>query len=125
VDPEAARRLCHLLSADGAGQNASLGGSCLSRVQPVNCRHLNGGVDSNSDSVISSFIGPAPTCIRISEPTRTTGIPFVIVDGNQKPGGVNLGAYGGESDPGPMPIPANALVEGGSSSTGDRHFCLE
>jgi hypothetical protein len=37
---------------------------------------------------------------------------------------VNLQAYGDESDPGPMPVPANAPIEGGSSSTGDRHVLV-
>ena len=30
----------------------------------------------------------------------------------------------GESDPGPYPIPANPLIEGGPSSTGDRHVLV-
>src|ERR1035438_1411348 len=33
-------------------------------------------------------------------------------------------AYGDESDPGPMPIPAMAPVEGGSAATGDRHVLV-
>ena len=33
-------------------------------------------------------------------------------------------AYGTESDPGPMPIPATAPIEGGSGSTGDRHVLV-
>jgi hypothetical protein len=37
---------------------------------------------------------------------------------------INLQAFGDESDPGPMPVPANAPVEGGSSSTGDRHVLV-
>ncbi len=32
--------------------------------------------------------------------------------------------YAGESDPGPYPIPANAPIEGGASSTGDRHVLV-
>jgi hypothetical protein len=34
---------------------------------------------------------------------------------------VNFQAYGSESDPGPYRIPLNAPIEGGSTSTGDRH----
>jgi hypothetical protein len=30
-------------------------------------------------------------------------------------------AYGGESDPGPFPVPLEAPVEGGADATGDRH----
>jgi hypothetical protein len=48
----------------------------------------------------------------------------VIVGGSQAMAGINFTAYGDESDPGPMPIPGNAPVEGGSSSTGDRHVLV-
>jgi len=33
-------------------------------------------------------------------------------------------AYGSESDPGPFPIPLDAPIEGGPSSTGDRHVIV-
>ena len=52
------------------------------------------------------------------------GIPYVVVDGAQSLVNINLNAYADESDPGPMPVPANAPVEGGSSSTGDRHVLV-
>jgi hypothetical protein len=32
--------------------------------------------------------------------------------------------YGDESDPGPYPIPPNAPIEGGASSSGDRHVLI-
>src|SRR5205085_9072246 len=32
--------------------------------------------------------------------------------------------YAVESDPGPYPIPANAPIEGGPNSTGDRHVLI-
>ena len=54
----------------------------------------------------------------------TYGIPYVVVNGSQPLVNVNLGAYPDESDPGPMPVPPNAPVEGGSSSTGDRHVLV-
>jgi hypothetical protein len=49
------------------------------------------------------------------------GIPFVTVAATQTKYPINYTAYGDESDPGPFPIPPNAPVEGGPSSTGDRH----
>ena len=52
------------------------------------------------------------------------GIPYVVVNGSQSMVNVSLGAYGDESDPGPMPVPANAPVEGGSGSSGDRHVLV-
>ena len=52
------------------------------------------------------------------------GIPFKIVPATQAKVPISYTAYGSESDPGPFPIPANAPVEGGSSSTGDRHVLV-
>ena len=54
------------------------------------------------------------------------GIPFATVDGNQPqvPIAFDANGYGDESDPGPMPIPPNAPIEGGSASDGDRHVIV-
>jgi hypothetical protein len=55
------------------------------------------------------------------------GIPYsVVASGVQPKVTLTIAAtgYAGESDPGPMPIPASAPVEGGSSSTGDRHVLV-
>ena len=52
------------------------------------------------------------------------GIPYVVVSGTQTPVPINLGIYGDESDPGPYPVPANAPIEGGPNSTGDRHVLV-
>lgn len=53
------------------------------------------------------------------------GIPYVVVASSaQAKVPVTFGAYGDESDPGPMPIPATAPVEGGATSTGDRHVLV-
>jgi hypothetical protein len=48
------------------------------------------------------------------------GIPYNVVPGTQPQVPVSFD-YADESDPGPYPIPANAQIEGGSASTGDRH----
>lgn len=107
------------------GQNASLGGFL-----PFNSSSLwntdisAAPVDANSDSIISTYIGTGTHMHPDFGTDLTYGIPFLVVDGNQKLVGVNLGAYGGESDPGPMPVPANALIEGGAASTGDRHVLV-
>jgi hypothetical protein len=47
------------------------------------------------------------------------GIPFTTVPGSQNRVAMQF-EVATESDPGPYPIPPNAAVEGGSSSTGDR-----
>ncbi len=51
------------------------------------------------------------------------GIPFVTVHGTQPRVPVTFD-YADESDPGPYPIPADAPVEGGAGSTGDRHVLV-
>lgn len=51
------------------------------------------------------------------------GIPFTTVPRGQKEVPVRFG-YASESDPGPYPIPSDAPIEGGRSSTGDRHVIV-
>ena len=51
------------------------------------------------------------------------GIPFTTVAGTQARVPVTFD-YADESDPGPYPIPANAPIEGGAASTGDRHVLV-
>jgi hypothetical protein len=51
------------------------------------------------------------------------GIPYVVVQGDQPRVPVSF-TYASESDPGPYPVPLNAPVEGGPSSTGDRHVIV-
>jgi hypothetical protein len=48
------------------------------------------------------------------------GIPFITVPGTQTKYPVTF-QYASESDPGPYAVPLTAPIEGGSSSTGDRH----
>jgi len=79
-------------------------------------------VDPNSTTIINtigSTIGLHPDF-----GTSGNGIPYIVVSGTQNLVGVNFTAYGDESDPGFMPIPSNAPVEGGSGSTGDRHVLV-
>lgn len=51
------------------------------------------------------------------------GIPYVDVPGSQPKVAVTFD-YADESDPGPYPIPADAPIEGGSNSDGDRHVLV-
>jgi|GEM_PF-2278736 len=51
------------------------------------------------------------------------GIPYVTVAGSQPTVAVSFD-YADESDPGPYPIPPNALIEGGPSGDGDRHVLV-
>ena len=51
------------------------------------------------------------------------GIPYVLA-GSATPRRAVSFDYGDESDPGPYPIPDGAPIEGGASSTGDRHVLV-
>ena len=56
---------------------------------------------------------------------QSIGIPYQIEAGTQPKVPVKLNTYASESDPGPMPIPANALIEGyPKPGTGDRHVLV-
>jgi hypothetical protein len=49
------------------------------------------------------------------------GFPYSVVGAGAPSLPVNYTAYGSESSPGPFPIPADAAIEGGKRSDGDRH----
>ena len=51
------------------------------------------------------------------------GIPYTTVPGNQTKVPISF-YYDDDSDPGPYPLPADAPIEGGSSSSGDRHVLV-
>jgi hypothetical protein len=85
-------------------------------------------VDPNSTALIN-FIGGSVTI----HPDfgsglyqgSSIGIPYVVVDSTQPFVPINFTAYGDESDPGPMPVPANAPIEGyPDPGNGDRHVLV-
>jgi hypothetical protein len=85
-------------------------------------------VDPNSDSYIN-FIGTSvpihPDFGSGEYQGSYMGIPYSVVDSSQTPVNILFNAYGDESDPGPMPIPANANIEGyPNPGTGDRHILV-
>jgi len=80
-------------------------------------------VDPNSATIMGNWVGSVNMHPDWGN-DPTYGIPYVVVDGNQSLVNLNPGAYTDESDPGPMPVPANAPVEGGSGSSGDRHVLV-
>jgi hypothetical protein len=48
-----------------------------------------------------------------------------VVSGTQAPVNITFTAYGSESDPGPMPVPGNASIEGDPNpGNGDRHVLV-
>src|SRR5262245_31852683 len=72
-------------------------------------------VDPNSANIIN-FIGTTvtlhPDFGAGTFQRQTLGIPYQVVAGTQAKVNVKLGLYADESDPGPEPIPTNALIEG-------------
>ncbi len=83
-------------------------------------------VDPNSDNLIASIglnIGLHPDFGTVYS-GAPNGIPYIVVAGNQPRVPINFTAYGDESDPGPYPMPADAPIEGGPTSSGDRHVLV-
>ena len=111
------------------GQGASLNGFVPFPADNLwNTDISSAPVDPNSANYIS-FIGAATTLHADfgsgTYDKQTIGIPYQIVPGSQANVKVTLGAYASESDPGPMPIPSNALIEGyPNPGTGDRHVLV-
>jgi hypothetical protein len=112
---------CNVMTA---GQGASLNGFVpFNNNSAWNSDISAAPVDPNSNTIISNFVGSVNLHPDFgTDPTY--GIPYVVVNGGQSLVNIDLGAYPDESDPGPMPVPANAPIEGGSSSTGDRHVLV-
>src|SRR3954469_24273971 len=55
---------------------------------------------------------------------RPYGFPYSVVSAGQRRLPIHYTAYGDESDPGPVPVPSQAPVEGGNGSDGDRHVLV-
>jgi hypothetical protein len=134
----------------GSGGSGDPGGSSSGGGQPTACSVMSTGigaslngfrpftsanlwntdissspVDPNSTAIINfigSSIGLHPDFGSGEYNGSDIGIPYTIVSGSQAMVGINFTAYGDESDPGPMPIPSNAPIEGDPNpGNGDRH----
>jgi hypothetical protein len=85
-------------------------------------------VDANSSAIINyigASVGLHPDFGAGLYNGSSMGIPYTVVDGTQALIPVNYTAYGDESDPGPMPVPANAPIEGDPNpGNGDRHVLV-
>jgi hypothetical protein len=84
-------------------------------------------VDPNSSAIIN-FIGAStplhPDFGAGLYGGQTIGIPYIVVSGSPLVS-INYTAYGSESDPGPMPVPKNAPIEGyPNPGNGDRHVLV-
>jgi hypothetical protein len=111
------------------GQGASLSGFVpFTTDSPWNQDISSAAVDPNSGQIIN-FIGPTiglhPDFGAGQYQGSTLGIPYTVVDGTQSPVSINFNQSGDESDPGPMPIPASAPIEGyPNPGDGDRHVLV-
>jgi hypothetical protein len=93
---------------------------------PWNQDISNAPVDPNSSNLIASIglstsLHPDFGTVYNGAPN---GIPYIVVSGSQPKVPINFTDYGDESDPGPYPVPANAPIEGGPQSDGDRHVIV-
>lgn len=110
------------------GLNASLNGAVpFPASNAWNTDISQSPVDPNSDAIIASIGGG--TSIHPDFGSEKTyggpiGFPYIVVSGTQPKVPMHWTAYGDESDPGPYPVPANAPIEGGVNSTGDRHVLV-
>jgi hypothetical protein len=117
---------CSVIST---GQGASLNGFIPFPADNAwNQDVSSAGVDPNSDAIINfigSSVGLHPDFGAGLYAGSSMGIPYSVVGSSQSPVTINFTAYGDESDPGPMPIPANAQIEGyPNPGNGDRHVLV-
>ncbi|MEO7521897.1 MAG: hypothetical protein ABIW79_08785 [Gemmatimonas sp.] len=107
------------------GANADLGRRIFPDDNPWNQPVDTAAVDQNSAAIITN-IGSTKAFhpdFGANWNGGPFGVPFIVVSGSQGRVPVSF-EYGDESDPGPYPIPSNAPIEGGASSTGDRHVII-
>lgn len=110
------------------GRGASLNGFVPFPADNAWNQDISGApVDPNSDNYIN-FIGDStplhPDFGAGLYDGQTIGIPYVVVSGSPFVN-IKYTAYGNESDPGPMPVPMNAPIEGyPKPGNGDRHVLV-
>ena len=90
-------------------------------------------VDPASDALIAAMSPDAALHLDLGTTEEYYGIPYTVVPASQPLVPITYGTggddYSDESDPGPMPIPLDAAIEGGSSAdpdpaSGDRHVLV-
>ncbi|HUI82624.1 MAG TPA: hypothetical protein VL240_00275 [Candidatus Binatia bacterium] len=118
-----------LCSRMGQGPEGSLNGFVPFPASSLwNTNIASAPVDPNSAAIISFIGSSTPLHADFGAGLydgQSMGIPYYVVPGNQPPVNINYTAYGDESDPGPMPIPFNAPIEGyPNPGNGDRHVLV-
>ena len=113
-------------SGISTGQGGSLNGFLPFPADNLwNLNVASAPVDPNSGAIINFIGGTAAMHADFGSGQfdgSIIGIPYIVVSSSQAPVTINLTDFADESDPGPMPVPANALVEGDPNpGDGDRH----
>jgi IPT/TIG domain len=110
------------------GQGGSQGGFVPFPADNLWNQDISGAaVDPNSTALVSfigNTIGLHPDFGAGEYNGSNIGIPYEVVDSTQGPVTINFTAYGDESDPGPMPIPLDAPIEGDPNPSGDQHVLI-
>jgi hypothetical protein len=108
-----------------------LGNQLFPADNPWNQQITNAPVAANSDTLLGSIgltRGLHPDFGNALYAGSLVGIPFNVVPGTQARIPIVIDAYASESDLQPIPIPANAVIEGdplsGSQNTSDRHLLV-
>jgi hypothetical protein len=90
-------------------------------------------IDPASDALIAAMSPNAAIHLDLGTTEEYYGIPYTVVPASQPLISITYGTggadYSDESDPGPMPIPLGAPIEGGSTAdpdptSGDRHVLV-
>jgi hypothetical protein len=89
---------------------------------PLNQDISHAPVDPNSAKYIESIGAQIHLHADFGTPP-SYGIPYTVVGPHQRKVPIHFTEYGGESDPGPYPVPPGAPVEG-AGETGDRHVLV-
>ncbi len=111
------------------GQGASLGGFIPFPSDSLWNQDISSAPVDASSSAIINFIGAGVGMHADFGAAQyqgsTIGIPYLVVGGQEAPVSINFTAFGSESDPGPMPVPVAAPIEGyPNPGTGDRHVLV-
>lgn len=116
------------------GAAASLGGcQIFPNDNPWNRDVSADPVAANSAALLSVMSPGNALHLDLGTTEEYYGIPFTVVPSDQPLVTIEYGTdgadYGDESDPGPMPIPLNGPIEGGSAAdpdpaSGDRHVLV-
>jgi hypothetical protein len=117
-----------------SGATARIGGCDIFPTDNAWNRNVSADpVDPASDALIAVMSPDAAIHLDLGTTEEYYGIPYSVVPAAQPLVPISYGTdgvdYSDESDPGPMPIPLDAPIEGGSSadpdpSSGDRHVLV-